>query len=83
VWKHQVVQVERDRIFFHYLMSDGNAFTPLMRDTLTTALRRYLGEDMKISFVLGNFEVPPSGKHRFVINRIQSPAALGATCPVP
>jgi len=83
VWKYQVVQVERDRIFFHYLMSDGNAFTPLMRDTLATALRRYLGEDMKISFVLGKFEVPPSGKHRFVINRVQSPAALGATCPVP
>ena len=83
VWKYQIVQVEKDTIFFHYLMSDGNDFTPLMRDTLATVLRRYLGEDMKISFVLGNFEVPPSGKHRFVINRIQSPAALGATYPAP
>lgn len=83
VWKYQIVQAEKDKIFFHYLMSAGNDFTPLMSDTLATALRRYLGEDMKISFVLGNFEVPTSGKHRFVINRIQSPAAMGATCPVP
>lgn len=83
VWKYQVVQVERDKIFFHYLMSDDNTFTPLMRDALAAVLRRYLGEDMKISFVLGNFEVPPSGKHRFVINRIQSSAAMGATCPAP
>lgn len=83
VWKYQVVQVERDKIFFHYLMSDDNAFTPLMRDTLATVLRRYLGEDMNISFVLGNFEVPSSGKHRFVINRIQSPAPMGSTCPAP
>jgi phenylacetate-CoA ligase len=71
VWKYQVVQVERDNIVFHYLMSDGNVLTPMMRDTLSTVLRRYLGEDMKISFVLGDFEVPPSGKHRFVINRSQ------------
>ena len=69
VWKYQVVQVERDKIFFHYLMSDGNAFTPLMRDTLATVLRKYLGGNMEIIFVPGNFEVPPSGKHRFVINR--------------
>lgn len=82
VWKYQIIQVERDTIFFHYLLSDGNDFTPLMRDTLTTVLRRYLGQDMKISFVLGNFEVPPSGKHRFVINRVQNPGELGATCPV-
>ncbi len=83
VWKYQVVQAERDKIFFHYLMSDGIAFTPLMRDTLATVLRRYLGEDMKISFVLGDFEVPPSGKHRLVINRIQSPALSEATNPAP
>lgn len=83
VWKYQVVQVERDKIAFHYLMSDGNAFTPLMRDTLATVFRKYLGEDMEISFVLGNFEVPPSGKHRFVISRIKGPTAMGATCPAP
>lgn len=83
VWKYQVVQAERDKIFFHYLMSDGIALTTLMRDTLATVLRRYLGEDMKISFVLGDFEVPPSGKHRFVINRIQSPAASEVTNPAP
>lgn len=83
VWKYQVVQVERDKIVFHYLMSDGIALTPLMGDTLATVLRRYLGEDMKISFVLGNFEVPPSGKHRFVINRIQSPALSKVTNPAP
>lgn len=83
VWKYQVVQVERDMIVFHYLMSDGIALTPLMADTLATVLRRYLGEDMKISFVLGKFEVPPSGKHRFVINRMQSPALSKDTNPAP
>jgi phenylacetate-CoA ligase len=72
IWKYQLVQVERDKIIFHYVLSGDNILTPLMRDTLTTVLRKYLGEDMKISFVLGNFEVPPSGKHRLVINRSQS-----------
>lgn len=71
IWKYQIVQVERDKIIFHYLMSDDIALTPQMRDTLASILRRYLGEDLNISFVLGNFEVPPSGKHRFVINKSQ------------
>jgi phenylacetate-CoA ligase len=77
IWKYQVVQVERDKIIFHYLISDGNVFTPLMKDKLATVFRRYLGGDMKISFVLGDFEVPPSGKHRFVINRSQSQGRVG------
>lgn len=83
IWKYQVVQVERDKIIFHYVLSGDSVLTPLMRDTLATALRRYLGEDMKISFVPGSFEVPPSGKHRLVINRIQSPGALETTNPAP
>ncbi len=83
IWKYQVVQVERDKIIFHFLLTNDNVLTPLMRSTLTTVLRKYLGEEMKVSFELGNFEVPPSGKHRLVINRIKSPVAMGATCPAP
>lgn len=83
IWKYQIVQIERNKIIFHYLMSDGNVFTPLMRETLTDVLRRYLGENMKISFVLGEFEVPPSGKHRFVINRSQSQGRVASSADAP
>jgi phenylacetate-CoA ligase len=71
VWKYQVVQEKVDRIVFHYLMADNGILTPPMKQTLTTVLRTYLGQDMDISFVTGQFEVPPSGKHRFVINKVK------------
>ena len=72
IWKYQIVQVDRARIIFHYLMPDNIGLTSPMRDTLTSILRRYLGESLEVSFVLGNFEVSASGKHRFVINRGQN-----------
>jgi phenylacetate-CoA ligase len=72
IWKYQIVQIERNKIVFHYLMPDGAVLTPQMRDTLISILRRFLGEGLDVSFALGDFEVPPSGKHRFVINRSQS-----------
>ena len=83
IWKYQIVQVEKDKIVFHYLMSDGNVFTPLMKETLTDVFRRYLGYNMNISFMLGEFEVPPSGKHRFVINRSQSQGRVASSAAAP
>lgn len=82
IWKYQIVQVERNHIILHYLMSDDIVLTPQMRDALTSILRRYLGEAMKVSFVWEGFEVPPSGKHRFVINRCQNQGSSEATMEV-
>lgn len=69
IWKYQIVQTDRNKIVFHYLMPDSAVLTAQMRDTLISSLRRFLGEGLEVSFALGDFELPPSGKHRFVINK--------------
>jgi phenylacetate-CoA ligase len=70
VWKYQVVQTERNNIIFHYLLRDDGSLPSDMQKTLEGVLRRYLGEDLQVQFVVGEFETTKAGKHRFVINRV-------------
>jgi len=70
-WKYQVIQTEYNKVIFHYLLcDDGVELSHEMRDCLRSLLWKYLGDNVKIQFVVGDFEVSKSGKHRFVINRI-------------
>jgi phenylacetate-coenzyme A ligase PaaK-like adenylate-forming protein len=78
VWKYQVVQLDRTKILFRYLTRDGNPLSREMQDLMSQVFRQHLGDEMQVLFVTGEFETPPSGKHRFVINRMreaQVPAA--------
>lgn len=70
VWKYQVVQTELDNIVFHYMLCDDKSLSWSMQNTLVGVFRRYLGENLRVQFVLGEFETTRSGKHRFVINRV-------------
>lgn len=70
VWKYQVVQTEPDTIVFHYLLRDSEQLSRKMQDNLVEVFRRYLGDNLRIQFVLGEFETTRAGKHRFVINRL-------------
>ena len=70
VWKYQVVQTDLDRIVFRYMLRDGEPLSREMQHTLVEVLRRYLGDDLQVLFVEGEFETTRSGKHRFVINRV-------------
>jgi phenylacetate-CoA ligase len=72
VWKYQVVQTELDKIIFHYMIRDGDSLTPDMEKVLIDIFRRYLGEELQVFFVPGDFESTRSGKHRFVINKTPS-----------
>jgi phenylacetate-CoA ligase len=69
VWKYQVVQTEPDTIFFHYLLRDGERLSKNWQDRLVSVFQRYLGDDLRVEFVRGEFETTRAGKHRFVINR--------------
>jgi phenylacetate-CoA ligase len=69
-WKYQAVQTEFDKIVFHYMLRDGDSLSREMQNTLVGVFRRYLGDELQVSFVEGEFETPSSGKHRFVINRV-------------
>ena len=70
VWKYQVVQTELDKIIFHYMLRNGEFLSREMQNTLVGVFRRYLGDELQVLFVEGEFEIPRSGKHRFVINRV-------------
>jgi len=70
VWRYQVVQIDRGEIVFHYVTRDGNPLSPKMQSLMIEVFRKYLGGDLQVSFVVGNFETTKSGKHRFVINKI-------------
>jgi phenylacetate-CoA ligase len=70
VWKYQVVQTERNHVRFHYLLRDNRSLSSEMQHTLERVLRRYLGEDLQVQFIVGEFETTKAGKHRFVINRV-------------
>jgi phenylacetate-CoA ligase len=69
VWKYQTVQTGVDNIVFHYVLREGEMLSDEMKNTLERVFRKYLGESLRIEFVVGEFEVTKSGKHRFVINR--------------
>jgi phenylacetate-CoA ligase len=69
-WKYQVVQTAWDNIIFHYLpQNDGGGLSQERRDSLVELLREYLGNDVQVQFVMGQFEMSKSGKHRIVINK--------------
>jgi phenylacetate-CoA ligase len=70
VWKYQVVQTEGDTIIFHYAMSNGTDLSKQMQDTVAEAFRRHLGRNLRVKFEREIFELPPSGKHRVVINKV-------------
>ena len=70
VWKYQVVQTEHTNIVFHYLLRDDGSLSSEMQKTLEGVFQRYLGEDLQVQFVAGEFETTKAGKHRFVINRV-------------
>jgi len=70
IWKYQVVQTELDRIIFHYLLRDSESLSYEMQHTLMGVLRKYLGDELQVLFMEGEFETTKSGKHRFVINRV-------------
>jgi phenylacetate-CoA ligase len=70
IWKYQVVQTELDRLVFHYMLRDGESLSCEMQHTLVGVLRRYLGDELQVLFMEGEFETTRSGKHRFVINRV-------------
>ncbi|NCF68390.1 MAG: hypothetical protein GWP61_20700 [Chloroflexi bacterium] len=69
-WKYQVLQTEPDEVEFHYLLNGITQASREMKEQLARIFRHHLGSDLKIRFVVGGFEVPASGKHRFVINKI-------------
>jgi phenylacetate-CoA ligase len=70
-WKYQVVQTRTDEIEFHYLPQDNAQVTSKTTAKLVSVLRDHLGSDLRVKFVVGQFIVPKSGKHRFVINMIE------------
>ena len=72
VWKYQVVQTSAREIVFHYLLRDNAHLSTEDKDMLKGMIRRYLGSDMAVKFVIGEFETTRSGKHRFAINRVTS-----------
>jgi phenylacetate-CoA ligase len=76
VWKYQVVQTEFDKMIFHYMLRDGESLSREMQNTLVDVFRRYLGDELQVLFVEGEFETPRSGKHRFVINRVPERAKV-------
>jgi phenylacetate-coenzyme A ligase PaaK-like adenylate-forming protein len=69
-WKYQVVQTDKAHIEFHYLLKDGNKLSSNMKGQLVEVFRQHLGSDLDVVFIPGQFEMPPSGKHRFVINKL-------------
>lgn len=70
VWKWQAIQVEKDRIEFHYLVEHDGGLTDAMQKTLLEVFRKHLGADMRVDLVAGAFHVPASQKHLPVINRV-------------
>jgi phenylacetate-CoA ligase len=69
-WKYQLVQTAWDNVIFHYLpQNDGMGLSQKRRDSLVELLREYLGNDVQVQFVMGQFEMSKSGKHRIVINK--------------
>jgi phenylacetate-CoA ligase len=78
-WKYQVVQTGLDRIVFNYDLH-GGTLAEDMRAKLVDIFRRHLGRALEVQFVAGGFEIPKSGKHRFVINKVSqgqgAPAAV-------
>ena len=70
VWKYQVVQLERDKLIFYYLVRNGDHLSKDMQDLLASIFWKFLGNSLQVEFVEGGFEVAKSGKHRFVINRV-------------
>ena len=72
VWKYQVVQTTLDEIVFHYMTADEGALSREAQEVVTAAFRRFLGSDLQVRFVYGEFETTVAGKHRFVINRTLS-----------
>jgi len=73
-WKYQVVQTRPREIHFHYLCDGKEGLTDATKAELESVFRHHLGDDLCVTFVIGEFEATPSGKHRFVINRMASSA---------
>ena len=73
VWKYQVVQTTLDEIVFHYMTPNSDALGREAQEVVTGAFRKFLGSDLQVRFVYGEFETTIAGKHRFVINRAISP----------
>ena len=72
VWKYQVVQTAHDEMAFHYVTPDERALSREAEEVVTGAFRKFLGSDLRVRFVYGEFETTVAGKHRFVINRTLS-----------
>jgi phenylacetate-CoA ligase len=70
VWKYQVVQTESDNVIFHYATANERALSKEMQVTVAATFRKHLGYDLKVHFEPDTFEIPPSGKHRVVINQV-------------
>jgi len=70
VIKYQVIQNDYDKIDFHYELKDDLTLTNEVGDVLASIFRKYLGENMKVTFVKNSFETSKSRKHRFVINKV-------------
>jgi phenylacetate-CoA ligase len=76
VWKYQVIQLERDKLIFRYLVRNGDQLTNNMQDLLTSIFRKFLGNTLQVEFVEGGFQTSSSRKHRFVINQVPGHIAL-------
>lgn len=69
-WKYQVIQTELNRIVFHYVLKENEDLSSEMQQMLITLFKKHLGEALQVEFVVGQFETSKSGKHRFVVNKM-------------
>jgi phenylacetate-CoA ligase len=70
VWKWQLVQVGSNCIEFHYAVRGESDLSPEAQSVAVQVLKKHLGQDMEIRWILEQFETPASGKHRLIINKV-------------